>query len=305
MSRARLLALDCSVGVALGLCFLTGCGDGTHEQRARANDRAAAEATPRRGDGDLGLAPATYREGDRVVLPVTFPDGTRAELVYPPELDIAGLGVFPYGSGTLHGTSPTPERSDFVARDFWIRYGELDDLLALRNGGAPPALVAQYEGADGKAVGLWDLHSDDTAHKLGFQFGGWAVLVYDYVAVGAMTDAERASWAASFSGRETREGFLVLASSSPLRLARVGDHAGPQLTFAEAGRALILYPNPGTCRPHDDRARLVDGRLVSWNGGFANWCLSDSMRIHAEGDREFIGALIRELDVRNVTIAKG
>lgn len=239
-------------------------------------------------------------------MPITFPDGTRAELVYPPELDIAELGVSTYTSGTLLGKSPIPGRSDSVARDFWIRYGDLDDVLALRDFGSrrPPRLLARYTGADGQAVGLWDLRSDDTAHKLGFQFGRWAVLVYDYIAAGAMTDAERASWAANFSGRETDEGFLVLEGSGPLRLAGGGEHAGPELTFSagEPNRALILFP--GACGPHRGQTLLVDGKLVSWNGGFANWCLSDSMRIHAEGGREFIAALIRELDVRNVTITR-
>lgn len=290
------LVVACSVGVGLGV--LTGCGGAAHEQRAQA-------AETRAGRGDLGFPPATYQDGDRVALPVTFPDGTTAELVYPPEPDIAGLGVFPYGSGTLHGKSQTPGRGDFVARDFWVRYGDLDDVLAQRNGGAVPALLAQYEGADGQTVGLWNLRTNDTAHYLGFQFGRWAVLVYDYVGAGAMTDAERASWAANFSGRETDDGFLLLESSGPLRLARVGEHAGPELTFAAGNpnRALILFP--GECRPHSDQTRLVGGKLVSWNGGFANWCLSDSMRIHAEGRREFVGALIRELEVRNVTIANG
>lgn len=154
------LVVACSVGVALGV--LTGCGGAAHEQRAQADDSEAAE-TRAGGDGDLGFVPATYHDGDRVVLPVTFPDGTTAELVYSPELDLAGIGVFPYGSGTLHGKSPIPGRSDFVARDFWVRYGDLDDVLALRNGGAAPAILAQYEGADGQTVGLWDLRTNDTA----------------------------------------------------------------------------------------------------------------------------------------------
>jgi hypothetical protein len=119
-----------------------------------------------------------------------------------------------------------------------------------------------------------------------------------------MTGAERVSWAASFSGRETEDGFLLLEGSGPLRLARAGESAGPQLTFSEGKpiRDLTLYPS--RCRPHRDQTRLIDGKLVQWSGGFADWCLSDSMRIQASGSREFIGALIRELDVRNVTIAK-
>jgi len=291
--------------LVLVLLVLTGCGGRAEEPVAAADEKAAAE-TPATGsgDGDLGFVPATYREGDRVVLPITFPDGTSAELLYPPELGIAELGVFPYTSGTLRGVSPTPARGDSVARDFVIRYGDLDALLVAKNEGKQPRLLAQYEGADGQTVGLWDFSWNDTAHYLGFQFGRWTVLVYDYVDAGAMTDTERASWAASFSGRETDEGFLLLEGSGPLRLARAREHAGPQLTFAagEPTRALLLFP--GECGPHRDQTRLVDGKRVQWNGGFAEWCLSDSMRIHAEASREFIGAVIQDLEVRNVTIGK-
>ena len=34
-----------------------------------------------------------------MVMPVTFPDGTTAELVYPPELDLSNMRVQPYSSG--------------------------------------------------------------------------------------------------------------------------------------------------------------------------------------------------------------
>ena len=298
-----------SWSIAVAVAFLlvpTGCGGRGDEPPTKADESAAGRTEPRgHGDGDLRFVPATYREGERVVLPITFPDGTSAELVYPPELQIAELGVFPYTSATLRGNSPTPGRGDLVARDFVIRHGGLDELLMARNEGMPPKLLAQYEGADGRVVGFWDFGWNDTAHYLGFQFGRWTVLVYDYIEPGALTDAERASWAANFSGRETDEGFLLLESSGPLRLARAGEHAGPELTFSAGNpnRALILFP--GECRPHRDQTRLVDGKLVQWSGGFADWCLSDSMRIHAEGSREFVGALIRELEVRNVTIAKG
>jgi len=285
------------VAVGVGLLVLVGCGGGTNGHGALSRDGCMA--------GGLGLVPATDREDDRIVLPVVFPDGTKAELVYPPTLDVVGLGVFPYSSGRLRGKSPIEGRGDIVGRDFWIRCGELDEVLATWNDGRPPALLARYEGADGKEVGFWDVTWNDNAHYLGFQFGRWAVLVYDYVAAGAMTDTERASWAASFSGREADEGFLLLEGSGPLRLARAREHAGPQLTFAagEPTRDLTLFP--GECRPHRDQSRLVDGKLVQWNGGFADWCLSESMRIHASGPRDFIGALVRELAIKHVTIAKG
>lgn len=58
-------------------------------------------------------------EGDQTVLPLVFPNGTQAELVYPAELDIAALGVRPYSSGHLRGESPTAMRGDVIGRDFW------------------------------------------------------------------------------------------------------------------------------------------------------------------------------------------
>lgn len=240
-----------------------------------------------------------------MILPVTFTDGTSAELVYPPKLDLAGLGVRPYGSGRLKGKSPTVGRSDGVGREFSIFYGELVDVLAALNGGTPPPLLGEYQGAGGQTVGFWDLRSGVLAvDYLGFQVGRWVVLVYDYErAPAAMTDAERASWSASFSGHETLDGFLLLEARGPLRLARAGEHAGPQLWFGsgDPARSLALYP--GRCAPHRGQTRLVHGKLVQWSRRFADWCLSDSMRIHAGGRDRFVGALIRELAVRNVALA--
>jgi hypothetical protein len=186
----------------LALLALAGCGGRADEPLAPAK---ATETQTRSGQGDLDFVPATYREGDRVVLPITFPDGTSAELVYPPELEIAELGVFPYSSGTLHGKSPTPRRSDFVGRDFVIRHGDLAHVLAELNNQKQPVLLAQYQGANDQTIGFWDVRTNDTAHYLGFQFGRWAVLVYDYAAGGAaMPDAERASWAANYGARDRR-----------------------------------------------------------------------------------------------------
>lgn len=272
-----------AVGVALGACS---CGGGATATHAGERQR---------------FIPATYGEGDRVVLPLIFPDGTAAELVYSANLDVASLGAFPYDSGTLQG-SPVPGRGDLIGRDFVIRYGDLDGLLEVWNEHRPPRLVAQYEGAEGAVVGLWDFDWNDTAHYLGFQFGAWAVLVYDYVGAGAMTDAERASWAASFSGSETDEGFLVLEGSGPLQLAKAGEHAGPHLTFAAGNPTRHLIVFPGTCTPHRDQTTVIAGKLVQWSGGFADWCLSDAMRIHASGPEEFVGSLIRGLEARDVVL---
>jgi hypothetical protein len=280
------------------------------DRRAAVDTVVAAQGPQPRGagrDSNWRFIPQSPRERDRVVLPLVFTDGTRAELVYPPRLRIAAQGLTPYGSATLQGKSHHPERSDRVARDFNILYGDIDEYLGSFDPAQPPSLHARYRGVEGQSVGFWDLPHPEPNY-LAYQFGRWAVLVYDYPADGdsagaAMTEAERAAWSASFSGHETSDGFLRLEGSGPLRLARAWEHAGPQLAFGTLSgrRWFSLYA--GSCKPTRDQNRLVHRRRVSWTRGFANWCLSDSMRIHARGRGPIIEALIRWLRVRNVTPA--
>ena len=46
-------------------------------------------------------------------------------------------------------------------------------------------------------------------------------------------------------GRETASGFLRLEGAGPLRLARAGEHAGPQLSFGSVGRPPWFALDPG------------------------------------------------------------
>ena len=285
--------------------LLTGCGAAGDGRKVdgRASPRTEGDERPENGERRRAfhLVPRTYRDGDHVLLPATFTDGTRIELLYPRRLGIADLGVVPYGSGRLEGKSPTPRRGDRVGRDFLVLRGKLEDVLRTFNGGRPPPLLAGYVSSGGRSVGFWGLSGGGLAvNYLGFQFGDWAVLVYDYPSgnAAAMTEGERAAWSASFSGHETEDGFLVLEGSGPLRLAAAGEHAGPQLKFGsvEPPRSLALFLGP--CEPHADQTRLVGGTRVQWGGKFADWCVSDSLRAHATGTDEFVGALIRDLRVR-------
>ena len=228
-------------------------------------------------------------EKSTAVLPVTFPDGTEAEVTYPEDLGLDRLPVHPYSSGTLHGKSPNSLRGDSVGRDFWIERGSVHDVLLRANRGDEPRLITAYRGADGRPVGLWDIRLD--SNYLGFQFGRWAVLVYDYTDAAAMTDAERASWAANFAGRETKDGYLLLEGTGPLRLARAGEHAGPELELGISAEGKGVSLKPGTCRRELDR-----------NAGYATWCASPSMRAQVVAPKRFVDALIAGLEVRNVKL---
>ena len=174
------------------------------------------------------FVPATHRDGNQVVMPLTFPDGTRAELTYPSELAIAELGVVPYGSATLNGDSPHPGRSDEVGRDFLIRRGD----------------------------------AEPQPRSLEFAFGGWTVEVYDFGArnPAAMTRRERRSFRAALGGRETGDGFLVLEARPPLRLAAAGEHAGPALHFGTPGAKWVRLALEA-CGP---RAESTSPGFVSW-----------------------------------------
>ena len=227
-----------------------------------------------------GFVPGTYRDGDLTVLPVRFPDGTRAELRHPPGLRLAELGVEPYSSGALG-----------VARDFAVRHGTVADVMAGLNG---TRLRTYPSGAS-----YWATRGGHARRYLAFQFGQWAVLVYDYPrGSAAMTPAQRAAWARSLRGRETRRGFLRLIGRGRLRLAEAGEHAGPELSFGSPGgrRWVALYP--GRCRPIPDADRRVGGKRVSWDGRFASWCVSRDLRAHARGRRRFVFRLVRGLEAR-------
>ena len=207
---------------------------------------------------DGRFVPAAHREGERVVLPLTFPDGTRAAITYPPELEIAELGLRPYGSATLLGDSPHPERADTVGRDFLIRYD-----------------------AGGGTI-------QPNAFRV--ELGRWTVEVYDYDPgnSAAMTADERRSFRENLHGRATDDGFLLLDATPPLTLAEAGEHAGPALEFGMSEKSpwLLLFLQP--CGP----------KAESTSRGFASWCLSDSVVAHAYGGRRFIAAAIEGIRLR-------
>jgi hypothetical protein len=190
-------------------------------------DSPAPDEPPAVGDR---FVPPTHRDGDRVVMPLMFPDGSRATITYPPELALAELGLEPYGSGTLQGDSPHPGRSDQVGRDFAIRYG-----TAVR----------------------------PRRRSLLLRFGRWAVEVYDYAAgsPAAMTRAERRDFRRSLTGRVTADGFLVLEASPPLTLAKAGQHAGPALHFGNQDPSPWLLLRLQRCGP---RAESTSRGFASW-----------------------------------------
>jgi hypothetical protein len=245
----------------------------------RPSARSVARGKPR-------FAPPTRREGDAVVMPVVFPDGTTAELRYPPELDLARLGVSARTSGVLADDPDT-------GRGVEIIYGDADGLTA---GKAP---VACYRGTDGGQVELWPTPDPELRFWLLFRFGAWTVAVWDGNAGRLLGHQDRARWARSLVGRETGHGWLVLRGRRPLRLG--ADHDGDvQLQLGDLSpRAVLLWPTRCT-----SRARPIPSGLGrDW---FASWCLPEGpAAVHVyDSDGSFGRAVIQGLQVRDVRHAR-
>ena len=223
------------------------------------------------------FVPATRREGGSIVMPVTFPDGATAEVVYDPALRLAERGVRAWGSG---GTGDAPDR-DFQA----VRGVPLDDWIA---GEAP---IATYPGTDGGTVESWATPDGEPAQRLVFRFGSWSVIMSD--------DGDAHGWAAGLRGRETENGFLVLEGAGGLHLAAAGEHAGPHLMLGGTGAEFILLM-PGWCDARNDRPTRSDG--------FGSSCLhagGEDVAVHVySDDRAFVDAVAAGLRIRGYTAAR-
>jgi hypothetical protein len=229
--------------------------------------------------------PATRIEAGNLVMPVTFLDGTTAEIVYPRDLDIAGRGVDPYGSGHLE----VPPSESCCQRDFAFAYGE-PFLLA-----APGAPLRVFPGADGRPVRLLRGHAGAGVDYLVFEIGQWRLGVWD----GQMSDEQRAFWSANLRGRVSTDGLPVLSATVPLRLTPLGGSFGPSLEFGRAEENEIRFSPTRTCSNVEPQLDVLpDGQstLVLCR---PEW----SMSVNAVSDRVFLQRVIDALSVRNVRLA--
>jgi hypothetical protein len=284
---------DGAITSIVALALVAGACETATDGAARA--RSTPPPSSKLHVGDPGsFTPATSRERGKVVMPVTFPDGSTAEIVYPPGIDIGAMGAQPYSSGQL---------SDCCARDFFVLFGGVP-----KGELAGEAPLKIYRGADGSQVEYWrngaSGHDPKSDRWLIFNFHPWYVLVWDER--GSMTDQNLASWARGLAGAQTRDGFLRLSADQPLQLATAGEHAGPELLFSERRQMVSFFV--GDC----ERDPKEDGKVVALGGKtgpgtewFASRCFVDqSMRMHVQSEDEaFARRVIDRVEIRNVQLA--
>ncbi|MGN9839169.1 hypothetical protein ACTMTI_13710 [Nonomuraea sp. H19] len=173
-------------------------------------------------------------KGDDEVIEVVFPHGVRAEVRYPAELDLAGMGSRPFQGAWIDGRF----------RQFVVPYsGELE----ITRGGQPIRNYAPH-------VTLWPRQAGSGSYGqvLLFAFGKWRLAMYDRGR--GLTFDQRVALAQRLSGRVTKDGYLVLSATGAVRLAKPGDTAqgtpvGPQLWFGGGEREMVaLVPTPGCAK---------------------------------------------------------
>lgn len=249
------------------------------------------------------FVPDTYREGSNVVLPVVFTDGSTAELVYPPRLKLAELGVQPAVSAGIQ-----KGKSRFVHERF-LRITKTP-LSEFRSDDPP---VRTYEGASGK-VSVWRAKDPEEFLNpvlMHFRIGTWNIIIGDGNVGNFMGRENRKVWAENLSGHETENGFIVIEPRLPL--AFFGGPGDPNLLLHKCFRLIELRLEE--CEDLKD-AKLAKNQSAqrvgnvtvhrSQNGRqfYANWCTpSRQVSVYLDDHNErFVDLAVRTLKFRNVDV---
>ncbi|MEX1263233.1 MAG: hypothetical protein WEE66_04735 [Actinomycetota bacterium] len=235
------------------------------------------------------FVPSTYEEGGMIVLPITLPDGSTAEITYPPSLDIAGMGARPYWVGCGH--------------DFGFHHY---DPYGAQYDGEP---LETFVGANGEPVSLWrGAKGTGGIDFLIFHFGPWTVDLYQY-RNGVSPQPDREACAQNLRGEVTDDGWLVLDGPPSVALPEdaFGPPEGPEVDFGGLSPRGFIQMWPGPCdNEPDDGTKEIGGVHVDISRDFASWCdPGEMMRIHVyfEPGSELFARVFEDVEVRNVTLA--
>lgn len=283
------------VGGAAGLIFLAGLVGLTTTRSGRGSEAVGEPSNGGQPAPKLRLfVPKTTSEGGSTVMPVRFPDGSTAEILYDPALKLAELGLFFDGSVQLQGG---PHRRLIV------EYGERGTFY---EGEAP---TAQLPGAEGTTVGVWRGADGDPASYLVFRFGSWTVGISEGEGKEKLNAVHLSEFASKLAGAETPDGFLVLEARSPLKLEPPGGTAGPTIEIGTIrSKGILLLPGPCVApsgagvETHNGVAVRRQKLLGKFH--FARLCIPEaSFAAQAYGDESFVRSVAQSLRIRGVVLA--
>jgi hypothetical protein len=232
------------------------------------------------------FSPPITQEGDRLRMPVVFPDGSTTELVYKDDLELTEIGI---SSGSVVLDLPPASADDMSClSELHISFG--DPRGSFYTGDSPRAT---YEGAMGSAE-VWD-GTSGSPYSLVFRFGSWVVSSHcDSI------PEEDDPLVASLNGEETREGYLVLSLEPPVSLIKPAEEdVGATLFFGLQGKFFELAPGPCTISGHSEQ------RETERYPGGASWCLDEGLlRVTVHGTEEFIATVHDNLTADGTVLAE-
>jgi hypothetical protein len=168
------------------------------------------------------FVPTTETSGDMVRMPVVFPDGTEATVVYPTPLELASLGVQPQVSYLWEDDPPPrfpilflPDRDASIAR--YVDEDQGSTLVNTSEGG----------------IEVFPAKGNDTERRfwIRYELPSWTVLVS---VRDALASAVEVTGALRFE--ETASGFPVVSASGPIALSHEsGEGEGPMLAVGGVG----------------------------------------------------------------------
>jgi hypothetical protein len=235
------------------------------------------------------FVPATETVGDTTRMPVVFPDGSSATLVYPADLRLAELGIQPDISYAFRGRYQGPIVFIHDPDASVARYMDPDEGSMLINSSEGGLEVFSARGStDGQLIRS--------------ELPSWTVLVpFEDPKGGASRTATKAVQIAAVLGlRETPAGFPIVEVSGAAELAEgFGEAGGAQLAIGDASPVpdiisqldATIFLSPDGCSPVTD---------TDFPGGYGASCLGDG-QVFASiyGDRGFVRNVIEGLRVED------
>ncbi|MEA2533892.1 MAG: hypothetical protein QOJ93_1703 [Actinomycetota bacterium] len=249
-----------------------------------------------RDAGITKFVPPTASAGGKTQMSVAFTDGTSADLLYDPSLDLASLGVNVADSGTLG-------KFTRGGRQFQIDHGGASFV-----GSHPTPPPQGLPGAAGGAsVPVLPAPSPTQGNYLDFKFGDWHVGVWEGIGDELMSPSDDQAWAANLVGTPNASGFLVLTAKDPLKLTPFGTAGGPYMTIGDIySTGVLLTPGACTVPSGNNVANNANGVPVRISQNApdhyeGDLCLKDQkMEALIYGSQTFVRGVTDSLELRNV-----
>jgi hypothetical protein len=226
--------------------------------------------------------PPTERDGDRFRMPIVFPDGAKATVVFPAELGLDRFGVQPDVSYVWRD-DPPPRYPIVFLHD---RNASIERFVDQQD---PTRLVNTSCGG----MEVWRASGNDVERRfwIRYELPSWTVLV-------SVRDALESAVGVHCALRivETDQGFPVVEAGRPLSLAEgFGESAGAQLSFGDAAAEpdavsqfdATIFLSPDGCAPGSEVTGTYGSTCLAGGNVFAS----------IYGDRDFVNDVIAGLRV--------